>query len=141
MIWRWWQEWRERRSALAEVADLSRHDEAVVMDQHLNPLYQAKQSIGRNDVESAAALWERARLLTPTAVLTSPDSLDILFGLKRYDEADTLMRERAKRFPRDRTYLIGLARGAEERGDLDEALKRWAVVRDRMMDSILGHHG
>ncbi len=141
MTWRWWREWRERRSALAEVERLSRHDEAVVMDQDANPLHLAKQAIDRHDVEAAAAFWKRARLMTPTAVLTSPDSLEVLIGLKRYDEADALMRERAKRFPRDRTYLIGLARSAEERGDLEEAVKRWAVVRDRVEDTILGHHG
>jgi tetratricopeptide (TPR) repeat protein len=140
MLWRWFQEWRERRSVMAEMDQLRRHDEAVLMDQNQNPLSLAKLSVVSDPVQ-AASQWERARLLVPNSVLESEDSLDILLGLKRYDEAEALMRERQKRFPRDNFPLTGFARIAEQRGDIEGALKRWMIVRDRVTDTIYGYHG
>ena len=140
MVWRWFRDWRERRSVLNEMSQLQREHEAGLMDQQQNPLNLAKLSIVSDPVE-AASQWERARRLVPDAVLKSADSLDILLGLKRYDEADTLMRERLKRYPRDSFPLIALARTAEWRGDTEEALKRWTIVRDRVLDTIDGYHG
>jgi tetratricopeptide (TPR) repeat protein len=141
MVWDWWWDWRERRSALKDLKERQRFEEAVLMDQNLNPLNLAKLSLDSGDSVKAASLWQRARAVLPNAVLESPDSLEILLGLKRYDEADALMRERGKRFPGDRFYLTGLARIAEQRGDLEDALKRWIVARDHMTDTIDGYHG
>jgi tetratricopeptide (TPR) repeat protein len=121
--------------------DYRRAEEAVLMGQNQNPLTLAKASLDRDDLTAAASHWERARALLPTAILKSSDSLDILLGLERYDEAEALMRERQKRFPRDRFCLIGLARIAEQRGPIEEALKRWEFARDRVSDSVDGYLG
>jgi tetratricopeptide (TPR) repeat protein len=64
-----------------------------------------------------------------------------LLGLKRYDEAEALMRERKRRFPRDQVYLTGLARIAEARGDMAQALKYWEGARDGSRDSPAGYVG
>jgi tetratricopeptide (TPR) repeat protein len=141
MLWRWFQDWRDRRSTLAEIRQLGRADEALLMDQNDNPISLAKRAVEAGNPTEAVAQWDRARLLVPNAVVENPDSLDILLGLKRYDEADALMRQRQKRHPLDRTSLEGLARIAEERGDIAEALKRWEVVRSRVLDNIYGYHG
>jgi tetratricopeptide (TPR) repeat protein len=140
MILRWWRDWRERRSALREMQHLHRRDEAIVMDQNQNPLTLAKSCLASDPVQ-AATLWERARVIVPDTVLRSPDSLTILLELKRYDEAEALMRERQKRIRGDRLCLTGLARIAEARGDMEEALKRWDVVRRRVQDSLEGYVG
>ena len=141
MLWRWFQDWRERRSTLAEMEQLRRADEAVMLDQDQNPISLAKRAVEAGDLPEAVAQWDRARLLMPNAVVEVSESLDILLGLKRYDEADQLMWQRQKRHPGDRVCLEGLARIAEERGDIAEALKRWEVVRSRVVDNIYGYHG
>jgi tetratricopeptide (TPR) repeat protein len=141
MLWQWFQDWRERRSTLAEMEQLRRADEAVLLDQNHNPIYLAKLAVDTGDLEAAVEHWDRARQLMPNGVIDVPESLDILLGLKRYDEADELMKERRKRHPGDRDCLEGLARIAEERGDIDEALKRWEVVRSRVVNNIYGYHG
>jgi tetratricopeptide (TPR) repeat protein len=64
-----------------------------------------------------------------------------LLELKRYDEADALMRERQKRFPRDNFPFTALAQIAERRGDIEEALKRWIIARDRVKDTVYAYHG
>lgn len=139
--WGWLRDWRDRKSAMAGLKERQRDDEAVLMDQNTNPLNLAKLSLDRDDHVTAAAHWERARFLVPHAVLTSPDSLDILLGLKRFDEADALMRERGRRISGDRFHFTGLARVAEQRGDVDEALKRWMLARDRVRDTVEGYLG
>src|ERR1700722_692974 len=140
MPWRWFQDWRDRRSALAELEERWGGEEGVLMDQSQNPIYLAKRAVTSDNLVEAASQWERALLLMPNGIVESPDSLDILLGLKRYDEANALMRERQKRFAGDRFCLMGLARTAEARGDIAEALKRWEVVRSRVRNNIEGFH-
>jgi len=141
MLWRWYQDWRERRSALKEMDQLREADERELMGKNQNPLTLAMAALKSGDMLETAALWEEARRVVPDAVLKSKDSLDILLGLKRFDEAEALMRDRQKRLFGDQFCLTGLAAVAEQRGDTVQALKRWEVVRDRVRDSIDGYDG
>lgn len=140
MLWRWFQDWRDRRDALRDMKRRQRDQEALLMAQDRNPLNLAKLSLTSNPKE-AASQWERACSLTPNAVVESLDSLEILLTLRRYDEAERLMRARLKRFPGDRRALIGLAQVSELRGDTVEALKRWGIVRSRVRDRVDGFVG
>jgi tetratricopeptide (TPR) repeat protein len=141
MVWDWFLEWRDRRSALRSLHDRQQIDEAILMDQNQNPLHLAMLSLSRNNPAETAMQWERAALLMPNAVVTAPESLEILLGLERYDEAEALIRKRAKRIKRDPFCYIGLARIAEQRGDVAEALKRWEVVRSRVTNTAEGFLG
>jgi tetratricopeptide (TPR) repeat protein len=140
MIWRWWQDWRERRAVLRDLKELQRDEEMVLSGQNTNPLNLASLAVVSDPAE-AAAQWERARRMMPDTTLKSEESLDILLGLKRYDEAEDLMRARLKRYPHDGFALTALAKIAEHRGDTEETLKRWMVVRDRVLDTTYGFHG
>jgi tetratricopeptide (TPR) repeat protein len=140
MVFGWLRDWRERRAALNEMTAIQRSEEAVLMDQNQNPLALAMACLAA-DPEQAAALWDKARALVPNTILKSPESLTILLELKRYDEAEALMRERRKRILGDHLCLTGLAEIAERRGDLDEALKRWDVVRRHVKESVEGYIG
>jgi tetratricopeptide (TPR) repeat protein len=137
----WWRDWRERRSALSEMTELRDHQEAVLLDQIQNPLNLAKLCVISGDLAEAATQWDRARVLLPNAVLRSPDSLNILYELRRFDEAETLARRRLKLWPGDSLGLTNLARIAEARGDLEEALRRWTIVRRRVKATIDGYIG
>lgn len=137
----WFQNWRERRAALNELRDSQRAEEALLLDQTLNPLNMAKLSLGSGNHETLASYWDSARQLLPNAIMTSPDSLEILLALKRHDEAEELMRRCRKRFPRDPAYLIGLAQIAEARGDLNEATKQWKNARNRSKNLVGGFLG
>jgi tetratricopeptide (TPR) repeat protein len=79
--------------------------------------------------------------LLPNTIARSEEAFEVLLGLKRYDEADALMQERGKRNRHDRFYLLALAQSAEQRGDMEEALKRWQVARDRVRDTVDTYHG
>jgi tetratricopeptide (TPR) repeat protein len=116
-------------------------DEAALLDRTDNPLNLAILAVSSGQFDAAGSHWERARSLLPNAILKSEDSLGILFALKRYDEAERLMLERRKRIPGDSLSLIGLAQIAEQRGDFDEAFKRWRVVKSRSAGTTKGHLG
>jgi tetratricopeptide (TPR) repeat protein len=140
-MFEWWRDWRERRDALRGLKALQSDEEEALMMRTLNPLNMATESLGRRNEAEAARQWERARVLMPNISLTSPDSLDILLALRRYDEAEELMRLRGRRYPREHVYLTGLARIAEARGDIEEALKRWTVVRHKGRNTVEGFVG
>jgi tetratricopeptide (TPR) repeat protein len=140
-VFGWWRDWRDRRAALREIGHLQWRDEAALLDQAQNPINLAKLSVAAGELAEAASEWDRARLLLPNAVMTSKDALDILLGLKRYDEAEALMRERGKRSFVNFDHLTGLAKIAEHRGDDAEALKRWQHVRSKVRDSVDGYLG
>lgn len=111
------------------------------MDQSQNPFYLAQLCLVSGDLEEVATQWDRARVLLPDAVLRLPESLDILLALKRYDEGEALARRRLKLLPGDKHSLMGLAKIAEARGDLNEGLRRWKVVRRRVQDTVEGYIG
>jgi len=121
VVWRWFQNWRERRAALKEMDWLRRQDEIELVSDQLNPLHMATLALDRGDHEAAASRWEEARARMPNFVFRSEDSLPILLGLKRYQEAEALMKEGRARSPRDRRWLMGLARALGELGRIDEA--------------------
>jgi tetratricopeptide (TPR) repeat protein len=141
MIWRRFREWRERRSAISELRAISADREARLLDNHDNPLRRAAVLAGLGQHEEAAELWAQARSQMPNAILESEAPLEILCDLRRFDEAEALMRERLLRFPADRFPLEGLAKIAEARGDLDLAVDRWASVRDKSPERAHGYYG
>jgi tetratricopeptide (TPR) repeat protein len=140
MVWRWFQDWRARRAILTEMEQLQARDEALLAGHNLNPFNLAKLTMASDPVE-AASQWERARLLLPNTILKSKDSLEILLGLSRYDEAEALMRQRLKRFRGDGFGWVGLALIAERRRDTAETLKRWKAVRRHVRDTVEGYIG
>jgi tetratricopeptide (TPR) repeat protein len=139
MLFDWFQDWRERRAALRDLALARRQDEIDLADRNDNPFVQAKAAIDRGELETAAALWEEARRRLPEFVIGEKDSFRILLALDRLDEAEALIterrqRERRRRSRDDHFCLAAFAQIAARRGDMSEAAKRWAEVR------ALGYH-
>jgi tetratricopeptide (TPR) repeat protein len=63
----------------------------------------------------------------------------IILDLHQYDDAERLMNDGLARHPRENFFIVGRARVAEERGDIEIALERWAVVRQRLPGLALGY--
>jgi tetratricopeptide (TPR) repeat protein len=120
--------WQERRRIIAEMQSMAEEETAFLGLDDTNPVYQAKVAISLNDNVSALRHWREAVRRYPVFAQTSHDSLDVLIGLKLFDEAERLMLDGRLRAPRDRFYAGGYARVAEERKDLPEALERWKGV-------------
>src|ERR1035441_8792100 len=97
MFWRQLRDWREQRAVLKELRARQREDELELMGDELNPLHLAKLALERDQYATAASRWEDARERMPNFIFQSDDSLTILLGLKRYDEAEALMRAGLRR--------------------------------------------
>ena len=139
MVWRHFQDWRERRAVLRDLKRLQRADEDRLAGTEVSPLHLAKAAAEAGDLVTAAARWEDARARLPEVIVESRDSLTILLALGRFDEAEALMRERRKRFVNDEHYLTGLALAAQGRKDHAGAALRWKAVRTRAPHEIEGY--
>jgi predicted Zn-dependent protease len=114
---------------MRELQEMQRLELQLLKLDDNNPLYRAKTALACGDRAQALRYWTEARDRIPELVTTSHDSLDILIGLDRLDEAEALMLEGRRRFPREPYYARGYADIATRRGDHSEAVKRWAAVR------------
>jgi tetratricopeptide (TPR) repeat protein len=133
MLWNWFREWHIRRSALRALNRKRLADEQVLAATYPNLIQRARATLRAGDLEQTASLWEEARQKLPNAIVTAEDSLAILLGLKRFDEAEALLRERRRRVLKDRGYigfyLPGVAQIAEERGEFAKAATQWKAIR------------
>jgi tetratricopeptide (TPR) repeat protein len=130
--------WHERRQAMHTIRALQqREDDSLEYDDN-NLLRQAKVAISLGAVDEAARKWDQARALYPSYVRKSHDSIAVLLGLKRFDEAEGLMTEAKRLFPRDSHYLASLARVAQSRGAYKMANERWTEYRRRFPRDGMG---
>jgi tetratricopeptide (TPR) repeat protein len=103
------------------------HD-ALVLDDG-NFVRRAKVALEAGDPAAALQYWHQALVRYPAFTRTSHDSLNVLIGLKRYDEAEALMLEGMKRERHDPFFAEGYAWVAHHRGDLGTATERYAKAR------------
>lgn len=136
MIWRRLREWRDRRATLRELDAFQRGEERDVIGDQLNPLNLAKLALEREQYDTAGSRWEEARERLPNYIYESEDSLPILLGLRRYEEAEAFVQEGRRRSPRNRRWIADFARIAEHRGDYAEAARRWKRAQGRGADIV-----
>jgi tetratricopeptide (TPR) repeat protein len=123
--------WLERRRAFKDLDRVLSFESETLSLRDDNPLHRAKVSLQADDPQTARHFLNLARERIPDYVLTSPDTVEILLGLRDFVEADALTLKGAKRFPREPRYLEGYALSAETRRDFAEAVVRWAAVRKK----------
>jgi tetratricopeptide (TPR) repeat protein len=134
-----WRNWRERRDILRDLrrkkAELREWEQYKIR----NGLTEALSALERNDHSRANELWTAALDHSPREVHASPLALDVLLGLRRFDEAEAMMREGQTKHPTNIRFAIGLAEVARARGDDESALKRWAAVRKQFPGAMVGY--
>jgi tetratricopeptide (TPR) repeat protein len=137
-----WREWSERRQILRDIrrqqGDVRERDRFKVKDE----LTFALAGLDRGDRRYATEVWTNLMDRYPAVARASPLALRVLIGLRRFDEAEALMREGQKKHPNDPYFPKGLAEIAETKHDFDTALQRWAFVRKRFPGVVEGYtHG
>jgi tetratricopeptide (TPR) repeat protein len=134
--------WKERRGALREIENLQQREEWALALDDGNLVNRAKVALSVDDPAAALHYWQEALARYPRFARGSRDSLEVLLGLRQFDEAEALMLEGNKRAPRDLYYADGYALVAECRGDNDEAIQRWDRVRKKFPGTSMGYvHG
>lgn len=123
--------WRERRQTLEEFDTLVQEEERAMASDESNLLRQAQSALAIGDYEKAGRYWDEALVSYPKFARTSQAAPKILLGLGRFEEAEALMVEGRRLHPRNAFYAINYALVAERRGELEEAIRRWAYVRKK----------
>jgi tetratricopeptide (TPR) repeat protein len=136
------QTWKERRRALREIKDLQQVEEFGLALDDSNLVNRSKMALAAGAPVEALQFWQEALTRYPKFAMASRDSLGILLGLRRFDEAESLMLLGQKRSTRDHFFLDGYAMVAEQRGNTDEAIERWERVRRKFPGHWTGYvHG
>jgi tetratricopeptide (TPR) repeat protein len=84
----------------------------------------------RNDLEEALRRWQDVAVRFPH-VVSEQGVTRVLQKLGRLDEADARLTDARRRFPLVPTLAIAHAQLAEQRGDKEEAVRRWAGMMRR----------
>jgi predicted Zn-dependent protease len=80
----------------------------------------------------ALEIWRRLYGQYPDLCLRTEKALNLFIDLCLHDEAEAMIQDGRRRYPRLRSlYETAFARVAYRRGDLEEALRRYEVVRRR----------
>ena len=122
---------RRSRRAVRELALLQKQEWELIAQTEENPLLAAKQALDRGDKRGAAENWELAAARFPAVVRSAPESVHILVGLERFDEAEALIRDGQIAAPSDPYFAAASAYLSQQRGEIEEALGRWDQARKR----------
>jgi tetratricopeptide (TPR) repeat protein len=134
--------WKERRQALQELDDIQNHEDWVLARSDTNLVHSAKIALSLGDKSAALDFWQQALVRYPRFARQSADAFEILLGLGLFDDAEALTHEFRRRSPKDPVYAGWFALVSERRGDTDEAIRRWASVRDKFPAYWMGFvHG
>ena len=125
------RDWQARREVMREMRSFRAQEREWDHFKIRDMLLEAIAAVARADIRHATDLWEKALLRNPAEAKQSYHALDVLLGLKRYDEAASIMREGKARAPADPFYPLALARIAAARGDHNAAAELAAAARKR----------
>lgn len=124
----WMASWVERRRALKELQQMTAQADWQLALNDNNPINLAKSALSLNDREAALSHYEYAVTRHRSFVRDYHDSLEVMLLLRRYTEAELLMKEGMALKPGERHYAGGYASVAESQGSYQEALVRWKAV-------------
>ena len=100
----------------------------------------ALQELSHQRRQKALEIWRRMYAQYPDLCMKSEKALNLFVDLCLHDEAEALIEDGRRRYPRSRAlYAAAFARVAYRKGDLEEALKRYEVVRRRFPQVVDGY--
>lgn len=121
----------EAEAVLAQALRLMPEDMVVLLE-------WGRVAEARGDWEEAHRRWDSLRNRHSAGYVGAGQALH---KLGRTEEADALLVEGRSRYPTDPGIAIMQAHLAQEFGNVAEALKRWAVVRQRFPLNMWGYNG
>ncbi len=92
----------------------------------------AEECAYSGDRSQALKIWHEMRGPFRERAATLPAVMRLLLQLGEFDELETMMAEGRKRYPYFEHFSIGYVRVAQQRGDLEEAIRRCAVIRKKL---------
>ena len=93
----------------------------------------------KSDWVEALNRWQEYRLNFPDDPVSYAASGTVLCELGRFDEADATLRAGMERCQNNSEILGNFAWAAHNKGDWNEALRRWHSYRDKFPDHVVGY--
>lgn len=125
----WFLAWRDRRTALRELGRLHQVElNKLVLDED-NPVNRTRAALAAGNKATALNLWRDALERYPSFARSAPDAVSIEMDLGRFDEAEALIAEKRQSAPRNPEFAGWYGLLGQRRGNIDEAIRRWAEVR------------
>jgi tetratricopeptide (TPR) repeat protein len=131
-------EWYVGRRGLAELRDIRRREATAWAWKVEWTINEAQTALHQQDTERASQLWDEACAVSRAVAYSSENAADVLIGLGRSDDAEALALRGMQLDKRNPAFAQGYAYVAERRGDWEEAVRRWHVVRRRFPDRERG---
>jgi tetratricopeptide (TPR) repeat protein len=123
-------EWFERRRALRELRAIEGRGSSAYSGFFSDQIDVARSEFDQGRREKALETWRKMHAQYPDLCLTSEKAFNLFIDLGNHDEAEALIQEGRRRYPRHKAlYATVFARVAYRRGDLEEALRRYDIVR------------
>ena len=133
------RDWLDRRRALKELRKAQRDDIRDYREFFAQDIESARAALNLGQHALATERWVKARAPFPDLAIKSPEALELLLDLGRFDEAEEMMREGQQRHPKEPFIAVGYARVAERRGDLEEAVRRCEALLRKFPDCTAGY--
>lgn len=131
--------WRDRRVALKELQGIQREEEPYSAFETQRLLDLLQEAVTREDPAFGIRCWNQLNVLNRDVATTSGRAIDPLIGLGLHDMAEQASRSGMEKFPADAVAAENFANAAQHRGDLEEAVTRWARVRQKFPDRLRGY--
>lgn len=131
--------WSERRQVMREIAAhrLIERDRDEIRFKEILERTEAAMAADQR----AAALRLSHEIQERFERLASESSrfFKIILDLHQYDDAERLINVGFARHPRESFFIVGRARVADQRGDIETALERWTIVQHKFPTLPLGY--
>lgn len=137
----WFSAWRNRRQVLGEFARMRRFDSGMDELKVIELLADARSALIREDRAMALRVWKELDAKYRELAKASPEFLAIALELRLFDEAEAILAADMNRHSSRMFCLEGLAQVAQRRGDAEEAIRRWELVRRKFPQRSSGYYG
>jgi tetratricopeptide (TPR) repeat protein len=133
------RDWLARREAIKELAEVRRVERERDEMRFQMFLERIEAAMAADQHAVALRLWHEIREGFYLQATRSAKLFKILLDLREFDDAEKLISDGITRYPREQFYIVGRARVAEMRGDIETALERWRIVRQKFPYLALGY--
>jgi tetratricopeptide (TPR) repeat protein len=134
-----WRDWRDRNQILRDIKRRQGDADERLVFTIRDQLTYAMTAIEQDDPRKATELWVAVRDKYPKLVYEAPLTFKLLMTLRRFDEADEMMRQGGVRRPTDPFFARGAAEVAQARGNHDKAIELFAALRKRFPGVMQGY--
>jgi tetratricopeptide (TPR) repeat protein len=131
--------WRDRRDILKEFNEINQEAAPYLLFEAREAIAAVVAAVFRERKDQARTAFNIAYSRFPVATMTSKSLIGALILIGLHDEAERLIQEARAKYPWDPDIGEFWGFAARQRGDAEEAARRFEVVRKQFPDVVKPH--